>query len=71
MTRPVAAAVQDMRWCPWCRSTLPADHVCPAGSVGCTQRAAEDTPCGVCAGCIAAMTADLARYGSPSDLHTP
>ncbi|SET52179.1 hypothetical protein SAMN05421811_103298 [Nonomuraea wenchangensis] len=66
-----------MRFCPWCRSTLPADHVCPAGAVGCTNRPPDDTPCGGCPACIAAMTADLARradlieHGTPNDLYNP
>jgi DNA-directed RNA polymerase subunit RPC12/RpoP len=62
------APVQDMRDCGWCKERLPADHVCPAGAVGCTTRQPDETPCGACLGCIAAMTADLVRYGSPSDL---
>ncbi|MGA4989960.1 hypothetical protein [Nonomuraea bangladeshensis] len=68
-------SVIDMRFCPWCRSTLPADHVCPAGAVGCTSRPPDDTPCGCCLACIAAMTAHLSRaeyeHGSPSDLNHP
>ncbi|MFI7642432.1 hypothetical protein [Nonomuraea sp. NPDC049400] len=68
--------VEGVAFCAWCKETKAADHVCPAGAVGCTERAPEETPCGGCGACIAAMTADLARraefeHGSPSDLYTP
>lgn len=63
--------VVDMRFCRWCVATLPADHVCPAGSVGCMEREPAEDPCGACSHCLAAQMADLARYGSPNDLDTP
>lgn len=70
-------AVEDMSsFCPWCNERKPAEHTCPAGSVGCTERDPGETPCGGCGSCIAAMTADLARraeyeHGSPSDIDIP
>ncbi|MFD1546924.1 hypothetical protein [Nonomuraea guangzhouensis] len=30
----LVSQVQDMRFCDYCRTTLPADHNCPAGAVG-------------------------------------
>ncbi|MFI7448161.1 hypothetical protein ACIBQX_11740 [Nonomuraea sp. NPDC049714] len=65
------SVVEDMRYCDWCDAWLPVDHDCSAGAVGCTKRQPDETPCGACLACIAAMTADLARYGSPSDIETP
>ena len=58
--------VDDMLPCPWCRAWLPSDHVCPAGSVGCTNRDPDDPPCGHCGSCIAAMQEDP-RYGDPGN----
>lgn len=62
--------VQDMRYCDWCRQTRAVGHHCPAGAVGCTTRQPDETPCGCCLRCLAAM-ADDPRYGTPADLHTP
>ncbi len=69
--------VQAMAFCHWCRQTLPAGHVCPAGAVGCTLNPPEDVPCGACPECVSAQALDLAdredlaRYGSPSDIDFP
>jgi hypothetical protein len=63
--------VQDVQYCPWRRSTLPADHDCSAGAVGCTPRQPDETPCGCCLRCLAAIAEDFARHGSPSDIDTP
>lgn len=64
--------VVDVADCRWCNGMRPVGHDCPAGAVGCTSRAPDETPCGACLACIAAMTADLGRaefeHGSPSDL---
>lgn len=62
--------VQDMRFCPWCSETREVGHDCPAGAVGCIKRQPDETPCGCCLRCLAAMATDP-RYGSPSDLDTP
>lgn len=67
---PSTPAVRDMRYCAWCRETKPADHVCPAGVVGCTTNSGDENPCGGCDRCLEAQAADLARDGSPSDLDT-
>jgi dissimilatory sulfite reductase (desulfoviridin) alpha/beta subunit len=76
----MAGPVDEIRYCDWCDAWLPADHDCPASAVGCTTRQPDETPCGGCGSCIAAMTADLRRrehpftegpYGSPSDIDTP
>lgn len=53
--------VEGMRPCPWCRESKPVGHDCPAGAIGCTERQPDETPCGGCGACVAAMTADLAR----------
>jgi hypothetical protein len=63
--------VQEMRFCDWCNERKPVGHDCPAGAVGCTTRQPDETPCGCCLRCLAAMAEDVARYGSPSDLDTP
>lgn len=65
-----AEPVQGVAFCRWCRETQPVGHDCPAGAVGCTERAADETPCGGCEACIAAQRSDP-RYGSPSDLDAP
>lgn len=62
--------VEDMRDCVWCNAKKPVGHDCPAGAVGCTTRQPDETPCGCCLRCLAAM-ADDPRYGSPADLDTP
>jgi hypothetical protein len=64
------SVVEDMRDCGWCKEKLPADHDCPAGAVGCTTRQPDETPCGCCLRCLAAMATDP-RYGSHSDIDTP
>lgn len=68
--------VQGMERCPWCRTSMPVGHVCPAGAVGCTKRQPDETPCGACDRCYEVQGVDLARraefeHGSPSDLYTP
>ena len=68
---PHETPVVDMRFCRWCNRTMPADHVCPAGAVGCATRHPDEDPCGGCPGCLAAQHAMEARYGSPSDLDHP
>lgn len=74
---PHLPPVEDIRRCDWCRAWLPADHVCPAGAVGCSECPPDQSPCGTCGSCLDAMTADLRRrehpftddpYGSPTDL---
>lgn len=68
---PHETPVVDMRFCRWCNRTMPADHTCPAGAVGCAVNHPDDPPCGACDGCVAAQVADLTRYGSPIDLDHP
>ncbi|MER7361839.1 ASCH domain-containing protein [Nonomuraea wenchangensis] len=70
----IAPPVVDMRDCRWCNAKMPADHVCPAGAVGCTDAAPDDIPCGRCDHCLAAQEADLAcradlvEHGTPNDV---
>lgn len=60
--------VQDVRRCPYCQSTLPVGHTCPAGApVPCVEPVDGGT-CGICPLCLAAQEAWLQRYGTPGDL---
>lgn len=63
------SAVVDMEPCGWCRETLPVGHECRPDPTPCQSRT-QLGPCGICDVCKAAQRADLARYGSPSDLYT-
>jgi hypothetical protein len=56
----LVVAVLDMRFCDWCRATLPVGHDCPAGAVGCLTRGPADAACGACERCLAVQAADLA-----------
>jgi hypothetical protein len=72
--------VDDMRPCAWCRETLPVDHDCPAGAVGCENNPPDGPTCGRCEPCCRAQAQSLAArdaefrrdpYGSPSDIDIP
>lgn len=55
MTGPV----EEVRYCPWERQTLPVDHDCVADArIPCENRANDGRVCGICPACIAAQEAD-------------
>ncbi|MFI7644261.1 hypothetical protein [Nonomuraea sp. NPDC049400] len=68
-------AVLDMKFCDWCRETLPANHTCRADEPSCESRAhLYPDRCGICPTDLALQKRDLDRraaefeHGSPSDL---
>jgi|GEM_PF-3322322 len=72
------ASVLDMRFCDWCRETLPARHTCRPDEPSCESRAhLYPDRCGICPTDLAlqkrdlAHRADTALCGSPSDSDTP
>lgn len=73
----LVASVLDMRFCDWCRATLPADHVCRPDEPSCESSAhLHPDRCGICPTDLALQKRDLSRraeyeHGSPSDLYTP
>lgn len=66
----LACTVIDLRFCVWCRETLPVGHQCAPDEAPCPRKTGL-WPCGVCDVCLKAQRADLVRHGSPSDLYTP
>lgn len=69
-TRPndvplLAAQVEAVEYCRWCREHVIGVHACPYASAPCPNEDGND--CGACDRCIALQESAL-RYGSPSDL---
>ncbi|MEO3869416.1 hypothetical protein ABGB18_11340 [Nonomuraea sp. B12E4] len=46
------ASVLDMKFCNWCRQTLPANHTCRSEEPVCESRTSLDY-CGICSSCLA------------------
>lgn len=73
----LVASVLDMRFCDWCRATLPAGHTCRPDEPSCESSAhLYPDRCGICPTDLALQKRDLARraeyeHGSPSDFDTP
>jgi len=71
------ASVLDMRFCDWCRETLPAGHTCRPDEPSCESPAhLYPDRCGMCPTDLALQERDLAAreqalHGSPSDLDQP
>lgn len=60
----------ERRFCAWCNTSPPLDHVCPTGEpIPCEQPPAEGLACGECSTCLAVQLDTLTRWGTPGDLN--
>jgi hypothetical protein len=55
----LACTVIELRFCTWCRQTLPVGHQCAADETRCESRTRLGT-CGICAACLTAQVRWLA-----------